>query len=211
MSGVPTAIFTLEMMGDELCQRMICSRARVGLGEIKSAEFSSRDLVKISNSFGAISQLPIYIDHTSEISINSIRTRARMAKDKFNLGLIVLDYLQLAKSVSKRGQENRTLEIAEITGGLKSLAKELNIPIIALSQLNREVEKRKGGKPMLSDLRESGSIEQDADIVMLLHREKKADSEEADVFIAKNRGGVANTVVKLWWNGDTTTFSDYER
>jgi replicative DNA helicase len=205
----PTAIFTLEMGASELLVRMICSDAKVGIDEIKSEGFSRHCQNKLNNSAGSVTALPIYIDETSSISINALRTRARMAKEKHNLGLIVIDYLQLAKSMSKRGQENRHLEIAEITGGLKSLAKELNIPVIALSQLNREVEKRKGGKPQLSDLRESGSIEQDADIVMLLHREKKAPSEIADVLIAKNRGGVANVVVQLWWDGSTTKFNDY--
>jgi replicative DNA helicase len=115
------------------------------------------------------------------------------------------------KGTTKRSEQNRHLEIAEITSGLKELAKELNIPVIALSQLNRDIEKRKGGMPMLSDLRESGSIEQDADIVMLLHRKKETASEEALVLVAKNRSGAANEVKVMWFDGPTTTFTDYQR
>lgn len=206
--GEHTAIFTLEMTAAELSIRMICSQARIGLEEVMRGEISKGHLSAYSAAHQRVLSLPVAIDETPSISIASLRARARAIHEKSPLKLIVVDYLQLCTGTSKRSQQNRHLEVAEISGGLKQLAKELNVPVIALSQLNRMMEQRKDGRPMLSDLRESGSIEQDADIVLLLHRKKEKPSEDAELLVAKNRSGQAGIALKLWFDGPTTTFRE---
>jgi replicative DNA helicase len=202
-------IFTLEMTAAELSVRMICGMARVGMDEVMQGEMSKHNLQAYSNAHRQVLELPITIDETSAISISSLRARARAIHEKKPLDLILVDYLQLCTGTTKRAMQNRHLEVAEISGGLKSLAKELNVPVIALSQLNRQMEQRKDARPMLSDLRESGSIEQDADIVLLLHRKKEKPSEDAELFVAKNRSGQAGVGIRLWFDGPTTTFTDH--
>jgi replicative DNA helicase len=152
-----------------------------------------------------VSQQNIWIDETPSLSLYALRARARRLKMQSGIGLIVIDYLQLMRCPSKRGDANRALEIADITGGLKTLAKELNIPIIALAQLNREAERR--GEPKLSDLRESGSIEQDADIVLLLHRNKENPDEPTKLYVAKQRNGPVGPI-DLIFDGEKTRFRD---
>lgn len=208
LAGNHVAIFTLEMTAAELTIRMICSRARIGMREVTEGNMSKHHFQAYTNAHREVTEYPITIDETSAISIASLRARARAIHEKKPLKLIVVDYLQLCTGTSKRAQQNRHLEVAEISGGLKQLAKELNVPVIALAQLNRQMEQRKDARPVLSDLRESGSIEQDADTVLLLHRKKEKPSEDAELLVAKNRSGEAGCGIKLWFDGPTTTFSE---
>ena len=210
------AIFSLEMSSQQLVQRLLCSRARVNLQKIRDGFLSERDFPNLTNAASKLADSEIFIDDTSGLSILELRAKARRLKQKHNIELIVIDYLQLLRSPSKRAQDNRQIEIAEISSGIKALAKELNIPIIVLAQLNRNPEARAGGKPRLSDLRESGSIEQDADLVALLVRsEYYAEDEEAkeetrgeaELIIAKQRNGPVGEV-KLTFLKEFTRFED---
>jgi replicative DNA helicase len=191
-------IFSLEMSSQQLVQRMLCSRAKVDLKKVRDGFMGNSDMKNLSRAADALSKSKIYIDDTAGLSILELRAKARRLQDKHGLSLIIIDYLQLLRSSTKRAQENRQIEIAEISNGIKALAKELSIPVIVLAQLNRESEKRSDGKPRISDLRESGSIEQDADLVGLLYRsayfekDEAARSEkegEAELIIAKQRNG----------------------
>jgi len=197
-TGKAVGVFSLEMSTTQLVQRMLCSLARVNLENIRNGFPGKQDIPRIAAAAERLSNSKIYIDDTAGLSILELRAKARRMKDRFGIDLIVIDYLQLLKSTSRRAQENRQIEIAEISSGVKALAKELKVPIIVLAQLNREPEKREGGKPRLSDLRESGSIEQDADVVALLVRsayyEKDEEASEdrvgeAELIIAKQRNG----------------------
>ncbi len=202
----PVAVFSLEMGTQQLVQRLIASGAQIEMQKLRSGGFLSKsDFPRIMEVANKLAASPIFIDDSPGLSILELRAKARRLKKMTNneLALIAVDYLQLLRSPSKRGQENRQIEIAEISAGLKGLAKELNIPIIVLSQLNRQPEQRGGGKPRLSDLRESGSIEQDADVVGLLVREEyyAEDEEErqemegkAELIIAKQRNGPTGEV-----------------
>jgi replicative DNA helicase len=199
----PVGVFSLEMSSQQLVQRLLCSRARVNLQNIRNGFLGKGDSNNLTTAAAAYMQSKMYIDDTAGLSILELRAKSRRLMDKHGLGLIVIDYLQLLRSPSKRAQENRQIEIAEISGGIKALAKELSIPIIVLAQLNRESEKRGDGKPRISDLRESGSIEQDADLVGLLYRsayyakdeEEKAErAGEAALIIAKQRNGPTGEV-----------------
>ena len=210
-SKVPVAIFNLEMSKEQLVNRIICSEAMVDSNKIRTGKLEEEDWAKLANVLGPLSEANIYIDDTPGISIMDIRTRCRKLKIEKDIGLIIIDYLQLVQGSNKRNS-SREQEIAEISRSLKILAKELNVPIIALSQLSRAVEQRPDHRPMLSDLRESGSIEQDADIVIFLYRDDyyNKDSEEKDiseVIIAKHRGGSVGTV-KLLWMGNYTKFAN---
>lgn len=196
--GAAVGIFSLEMSSQQLVQRMLCSRAKVDLKKVRDGFMGNKDMKNLSKAADALSKSKIYIDDTAGLSILELRAKARRLKDRHDLSLIVIDYLQLLRSTSRRGQDNRQIEIAEISSGIKALAKELSIPVIVLAQLNRESEKRSDGKPRISDLRESGSIEQDADVVGLLYRsayfekDDAARSEkegEAELIIAKQRNG----------------------
>ena len=206
--GHNTAFFTLEMKPSDLSLRMICQTARIGLNEFKDGSVSKHHYNSFATAHRTVQDLPIVICDTPSIPIVSLRAKARAMHEQNPLKLIIVDYLQICTGTSKRSQQNRHLEIAEITGGLKALAMELNIPVIALSQLNRNLEQRKDGIPVLSDLRESGSIEQDADVVLLLHRKKEQPSEEALLIVAKNRAGQSGVGLKLWFDGPLTKFSD---
>ena len=212
----PVAIFSLEMSSQQLVQRLLCSRARVNLGKVRDGFLSERDFPNLMNAAGKLAESQIYIDDTAGLSILELRAKARRFKQMHDIKLIVIDYLQLLRSTSRRAQDNRQLEIAEISSGVKALAKELQLPIIVLAQLNRNPEARAGGKPRLSDLRESGSIEQDADLVGLLVRsEYYAEDEEqreetkgeAELIIAKQRNGPVGEV-KLTFLKEYTRFED---
>src|SRR2546426_10713443 len=167
---LPVAIFSLEMSAQQLVQRMLCSRARVNLAKTRDGFLAESDFPKLTNAASKLAEAKIFIDDSAGLSILELRAKARRLKAQHDVRLIIVDYLQLLRSTSRRAQDNRQLEISEISAGLKGLAKELKIPIIVLAQLNRQPEQRTGGKPRLSDLRESGSIEQDADLVGLLLR-----------------------------------------
>ena len=202
----PVAVFSLEMGAQQLVQRLLCSRAKINLGRVRDGFLAERDFSSLTAAASLLAESKIFIDDTSGLSILELRAKARRMKSQHKIEAIFIDYLQLLRSTSRRAQDNRQLEIAEISAGLKSLAKELAIPIIVLAQLNRNPEGRSGdakGRPRLGDLRESGSIEQDADLVGLLVREEYyADSEEdkekalgkATLIIAKQRNGPVGDV-----------------
>ena len=197
----PIAVFSLEMSSQQLVQRLLCSRAKVNLGRVRDGFLSERDFPALTAAASKLAESKFFIDDTPGLSILELRAKARRLKSQHDIAAIFIDYLQLLRSTSKRAQDNRQLEIAEISSGLKGLAKELNIPIVVLAQLNRNPEGRTGaslGRPRLSDLRESGSIEQDADVVGLLIRDEYyADTDEdkkeaegkATLIIAKQRNG----------------------
>ncbi len=204
--NVPTAIFTLEMSKEELANRIISSEAKVSSAKIKSGSLSEDEIYKYIEALDPIVNSPLYIDDTASITITELRAKCKRLKLEKNLGLVIVDYLQLMSGTSK---ESRQQEISEISRGLKLIAKELEIPVIALSQLSRASEQRADHKPMLSDLRESGAIEQDADIVLFLYHEgnynKEASENEAECIIAKNRAGERGSVY-FTWIGEYTTF-----
>lgn len=207
---IPVAVFSLEMSKEQLVNKMIWSEACVDSHRVRTGTLDDEDWGKIARVIGPLSEAPIYIDDTSGISIMEIRAKARRLKMKKNLGLIIIDYLQLMEG--KGRSESRQQEISEISRSLKILAKEISVPIIALSQLSRSAESRSDHRPVLSDLRESGAIEQDADLVMFLHRDDyyNQDSEKknmAEIIIAKNRNG-ATGVTELAWLGQYTKFAN---
>jgi replicative DNA helicase len=217
-SKVPVGIFSLEMGADQLVDRMIAAQAGVDLWRLRTGKLSSEgpgnDFEKISDAMGVLSEAPIFIDDSGSLNIMEMRTMARRLQAEHNLGLIIVDYLQLMEGRSSRG-DNRVQEISEISRGLKQLARELNIPLIALSQLSRAVESRPDQVPKLSDLRESGSIEQDADVVMFLYREDRVKPDTpnkgiADVIVAKHRNGPVGKV-SLYFEENSTTFKSLEK
>lgn len=211
---IPVAIFNLEMSKEQIGNRILCSEAMVDSNKIKTGQIEDQDWIKLASTLGILSDAPIYIDDTAGISIMEIRAKCRKLKMEKNIGLIVIDYLQLIQGSGKRNS-SRENEISEISRSLKILAKELDVPVIALSQLSRGAEKRDDKRPMLSDLRESGAIEQDADIVMFIYRDDyyNENSEEknvAEIIMAKHRGGSTGTV-KLAWMPSFTKFANLER
>lgn len=201
---LPVGVFSLEMTAESLVLRMLCSRSRVNLRNIREGFLAERDFPKLTGSAGKLASAPLYIDDTAGLSILQLRAKARRMFQQYGIKLFVIDYLQLLNSTARRA-ENRQQEIADISNGIKALAKELNVPVIVLSQLNRELEKDKSRKPRLSDLRESGSIEQDADLVGLLYKASSGDDDEAtsvpeqeaasvNLYIAKQRNGPTGDV-----------------
>jgi replicative DNA helicase len=190
-NGQTSVIFSLEMSKSEITMRMLSAEARVGLNNIRSGSLSDDEWSRLARRMGEISEAPLFIDDSPNLSMMEIRAKARRLKQRHDLKLIVIDYLQLMSSGKK--VENRQQEVSEFSRQLKLMAKELNIPVIAISQLNRGPEQRTDKRPMLSDLRESGSIEQDADVVIMLHRDDMYDSQnrtgEADLIVAKHRNG----------------------
>lgn len=212
-ANVPVAIFSLEMSKEQVGNRILCSEALVDSNNVRTGELNDEELGKLAETSGELSQAPIYIDDTPGISVMEIRAKCRKLKLEKNIGLVIIDYLQLIQGSGKTS--SREQEIAEISRSLKILAKEIEVPVIALSQLSRAVEARPDHRPMLSDLRESGSIEQDADIVMFLYRDDyyNEDSEKkniAEVIIAKQRAGSTGTV-DLAWLGKYTKFANLEK
>jgi replicative DNA helicase len=203
---LPVAVFSLEMSTSQLVQRLLCSRARVNLGSVRNGFLSERDFPALTAAASKLAESKIFIDDTPGLSILELRAKCRRLKSQHDIQAVFIDYLQLLRSTSRRAQDNRQLEIAEISSGIKGLAKELNIPIVVLAQLNRNPEARSGeskGRPRLSDLRESGSIEQDADVVGLLVREeyyadsdeeKEASAGKATLILAKQRNGPVGDV-----------------
>lgn len=213
-------IFSLEMSREQLVDRLLCAEAKVDLRRLRSGRLSSDgendEFSRISEAMATLSESPIYIDDAGSSNVMAMRTMARRLQNETgNLGLIIIDYLQLMQSDrTKRSNysDNRVQELGEITRSLKSLAKELNIPIIAISQLSRAVESREGQKPRLSDLRESGTIEQDADVVLMIYRESRVrETEEnrntADIIIAKHRNGPIGTI-KLYFRSERASFEN---
>ncbi|MCW5553615.1 MAG: replicative DNA helicase [Verrucomicrobiae bacterium] len=201
---IPVGVFSLEMTAESLVLRMLCSNARVNLRNIREGFMTEADFPKLTSAAGRMSNAPLFIDDTPALSILQLRARARRLWQQYGIKLFVVDYLQLLHSTARRSQENRQQEIADISSGIKALAKELDVPVIVLSQLNRELEREKSRKPRLSDLRESGAIEQDADVVGLLYKPSAEDdeaggAEEPDgtpvnLLIAKQRNGPTGDV-----------------
>jgi len=189
---VPTAIFSLEMSKEQLGLRMLCSEARVSSVKLRTGFLATSDWPNLTAAAGRVSEAPIFIDDSPQLSTLDVRARARRLKAEHSLGLVIIDYLQLMHG--SRKIESRQLEISEISRGLKGLAKELDVPIIALSQLSRAVESRTDKRPLLSDLRESGSIEQDADVVAFIYRDEVYDSETA-------KSGIAEILIRKQRNG----------
>ncbi len=188
--NLPVAIFSLEMSKEQIVERILEYTAEVNFHKLRTGIFSDEDWKKLGRAYGPLYDAPIYIDDSSDISVLEIRTKARRLKSKENLGMIVVDYLQLMHL--RRKVENRVQEISEITRSLKKLAREVGVPVLVISQLSRAIEKREDKRPMLSDLRESGSIEQDADVVMFLSvkdEDKTKDTNIVDLIVAKNRNG----------------------
>jgi replicative DNA helicase len=201
---LPVGVFSLEMSAESLVLRMMCSLARVNLRSIRDGFMSESDFPKLTSAAGKLANSKLFIDDTAGLSILQLRARARRLSQQHGIKLFVIDYLQLLHSTSRRSQDNRQQEIADISSGIKALAKELKVPVIVLSQLNRELEKDKSRKPRLSDLRESGAIEQDADLVGLLYKPDAGDDEGAgpeesdgvpvNLLIAKQRNGPTGDV-----------------
>lgn len=212
--NVPVAIFSLEMSKEQLVNRMLSSEAMVDAGKMRTGKLEDNDWQKVAKALGPLSEAPIFIDDTPGVSITEIRAKCRRLKLEHNLGLVVIDYLQLMQG-SKSKSESRQQEISEISRSLKILAKEINVPVITLSQLSRAPETRTDHRPILSDLRESGAIEQDADIVMFLYRDDYYNPETdkkniAEVIIAKHRSGSTGTI-ELVWLGQYTKFANLEK
>jgi replicative DNA helicase len=197
---LPVGVFSLEMSAQSLILRMMCSLARVNLRSIREGFMSEADFPKLTNAAGRLTASKLFIDDSAGLSILQLRARARRMHQQHGIKLFVIDYLQLLNSTARRAQENRQQEIADISSGIKALAKELNVPIIVLAQLNREIEKDKNRKPRMSDLRESGSIEQDADLVGLLF---KPDSEDDEAAAVESDGVPVSLVIAKQRNGPT--------
>ncbi|MBQ2679050.1 MAG: replicative DNA helicase [Firmicutes bacterium] len=201
--GIPVAVFSLEMSSNQLVNRILCSEAMVDAQKVKTGNLTEDDWPKLIEAMGPISEAPIYIDDTPGITPMELRAKCRRLKIEHGIGLVVIDYLQLMSSDS--GRDSRQQEISEISRSLKAIAREMDVPVIALSQLSRACEQRSDKRPMLSDLRESGAIEQDADIVAFLYREEYyfPDTEkknQAELIIAKQRNGPTGTVDLMWLN-----------
>jgi replicative DNA helicase len=205
------AIFSMEMPSEQVLTRMLSSIGGVHLGAIRSGRISDDDWVRITGATSQLSEAKIFVDETPGLTPTDLRARARRVKREHGLDLVVVDYLQLMQVPGTK--ENRATEISEISRGLKALAKELSIPVIALSQLNRSVEQREHKKPVMSDLRESGAIEQDADIILLIYREEVYDKNTtkkgiAEIDIAKHRNGEIGTFL-LTFQGMFSRFANF--
>ena len=203
--NVPVAIFSLEMSKEQLSLRMLCAEARVDSSRLRSGFLNPEDWHRITDAAGSLSEAPLFIDDSPDISATSIRTKSRRLKMDRNLGLVIIDYVQLMKGRS--ANERRDLEISEISRSLKLLAKELNVPVLALSQLNRKLEERSDKRPQMSDLRESGALEQDADLIAFIYRDEVYNKEEnnpnrgtAELIIAKQRNGPTGVVPLTFLN-----------
>ena len=218
---IPSIVFSLEMSKEQLVQRLLCSVARIESGRVRTGKLAQSEFPTLVNAAGIIAEAPIYIDDTPAISVLEVRAKSRRLKAEKNIGLIVVDYLQL---MTGKNTENRQQEISEISRSLKALAKELNLPVIALSQLNRSLESRTDKRPVLADLRESGAIEQDADVIMFLYREtvycdacKRRDNSctenherSAEVIVGKQRNGPLG-IEQLTFLGEYTRFESRSR
>jgi replicative DNA helicase len=207
---LPSAVFSLEMSKQQLAQRLMCSRANIDSQKVRKSALSANEFQQLAAVVMQLSKAPIWVDDSPGLTILELRAKARRLKMQHDIKLIMIDYMQL---MDNPGPESRQQQISEISRGIKAVARELNIPVVALSQLNRQTEGREGHRPRMSDLRESGSIEQDADVVMLLHREDYYRQNEpdfipeniAEVIVAKQRNGPTGTV-KLTFDNRTTTF-----
>lgn len=209
---VPTAIFSLEMSKEQLVDRLLASEAGIDSWKLRTGNLDDNDFLKINHAYGTLSEAPLFIDDSSIINVLEMRTKARRLQAEHGLGLIIIDYLQL---MSGNNPDNRVQEVSAISRSLKGLARELNVPVIALSQLSRAVESRPSKIPMLSDLRESGSIEQDADVVMFVYREEVYDEDTerkgiTDILIRKHRNGPIGQA-ELFFKKETQKLTSVEK
>jgi replicative DNA helicase len=208
LARVPVAIFSLEMSRQALAQRLICSEAAVNSHVLRSGQASQLDFQRIAAAMDKLTQAELWIDDTPRLSIATLRARARRMKSQHGIGLLIIDYLQLMHGGR---QESRVQEVSDISSGLKAIAKELEVPVLALSQLSRASEQRNDKRPQLSDLRDSGSIEQDADVVLFLYREgmhkPDIDRNRTELIVAKNRNGPVDDI-ELIFNPEQTTFRE---
>src|SRR6185295_14820534 len=216
-NGIPVAIFSMEMGATQLAMRLLGSIARVDQHNMRTGRLNDEEWGRLSTAMGKLHDAPIYIDETGALNALELRSRARrIHRQSGKLGLVVVDYLQLMSSASQNQNENRATEISEISRSLKALAKELSVPVVALSQLNRALETRTEKRPMMSDLRESGAIEQDADVILFIYRDEvyypdKPDAKgKAEVIIGKQRNGPIGTV-HLTFLGENTRFESQAR
>ncbi|MBL10672.1 MAG: replicative DNA helicase [Acidiferrobacteraceae bacterium] len=211
-SKVATAVFSMEMPGQQLAMRMLSSLGRVNAHRVRTGQLSNEDWPRLTSGLSLLNEAPLFIDDTAALTPLELRSRARrLMREENNLGLIVVDYLQLMQS--SESTENRAIEVANITRSLKVLAKELNVPVVVLSQLNRGLEQRPNKRPVMSDLRESGAIEQDADVILFIYRdevynEDSSDKGTAEVIVGKQRNGPTGTV-RLTFLGEFTRFENY--
>lgn len=210
-NSVPVGIFSLEMSGEALVQRLLCSEARVSLRNLRRGMLRNEDWVNLATGAGKLDKAPIYIDDSATLSIYELKAKARRLKAESDIGVLIVDYLQLLEGPQTFRSTSRTQEISEISRALKALAKELHIPLLVVSQLSRMPEQRKDRRPLLSDLRESGAIEQDADVVLFIYREEVYNRETdkkgiAEVLLAKQRNGPTG-MLELGFQGDFTLFA----
>ncbi len=212
-AGVPTGVFSLEMSKEQIALRILCSKAKVNLKSLRTGFLTTEDWGRLTLAVGNISDAPLYVDDTPAITTLEIRAKARRLKKEKNLSLIVVDYLQLMRSAVR--SDSREKEISDISRSLKALAKELNVPVIALSQLNRKVEDRPNKRPQLADLRESGAIEQDADVIIFIYRdevynkgEDNPKKGEAEIIIGKQRNGPIGMITAMF-DAQYSTFRPY--
>ncbi len=208
--GLTSAIFSLEMSRQEITMRLLSAEATIGLNHLRGGTMSDADWSKLARHMGRVSEAPLFIDDSPNLTMMEIRAKCRRLKQRHDLRLVVIDYLQLMTSGKK--VESRQQEVSEFSRSIKLLAKELDVPVVAISQLNRGPEQRTDKKPMISDLRESGSIEQDSDVVILLHREDMYEREspragEADIILAKHRNGPTDTIT-VAFQGHYSRFVD---
>jgi len=203
---LPTCIFSLEMSKEELVDRLLVRQGLIDAWKLKTGQLSDDDFTSLSEAMGVLAEAPLYIDDTPGLSVTELRTKARRLQSDKGIKFIIVDYLQLMRGQSR---DNRVQEVSEISQGLKNLARELKIPILAAAQLNRQMETR-GGKPRLSDLRESGSIEQDSDVVMFLSREDDEIKEVVTCSIEKHRNGPTGQF-DLYFNGKQVSFFNVEK
>ena len=213
-AGLPVAIFSMEMGAAQLTMRLLGSVGKLDQHKMRIGQLEDEDWPKLTNALGVLNEAPIFIDEGSALNSYEVRARARrLHRQQGKLGLIVIDYIQLMSSANEQSNENRATEVSEISRSLKALAKELNVPVVALSQLNRGVESRPDKRPMMSDLRESGAIEQDADVIMFIYRDEvynpeTAEKGVAEILLSKQRNGPTGTV-KLTFLGQYTRFENY--
>jgi replicative DNA helicase len=214
-SKIPVAIFSLEMSKDQLTDRLLSAQSNVNLFKIRSGQLNDDDFTLLGEAMGSLSEAPIFIDDTSGANIMEVRTKARRLQAEHKVGLIIIDYLQLMQGKNSNA-ENRVQEVSEISRNLKILARELNVPVLALSQLSRGVEQRPDKVPQLSDLRESGSIEQDADVVIFIYREDMYKGKEsrrpniAEIHVKKHRNGPIGQV-DLYWDSERASFRNLDK
>lgn len=210
-TSATVGVFSLEMAKEQLVMRLLCAEARVDNAKVRAGYLAERDFPRLAMAAGRLAEAPIFIDDTPGLNVLELRAKARRLKREHDLGVVIVDYLQLMRGLDQK-QENRVQELAEISRGLKALAKDLQVPVVALSQLNRQVETRGDKRPIMSDIRESGSIEQDADVILFLYRDEmyhadSADEGTAEIIIGKQRNGPIGTV-RLAFRSEYTRFEN---